>query len=60
MMSRFIKSSRLSLNNYLKIIEMLKMNTKPISVGLLFGVGLVLALKSRLLGIMFGTIFCSN
>ena len=57
MMSRFIKSSRLSLNNYLKIIEMLKMNTKPISVGLLFGVGLVLALKSWLLGIMFGTIF---
>ena len=32
------------------------MNIKPIAVGLLFGVGLALALKSWLLGIMFGII----
>ena len=30
------------------------MNIKPIAVGLLFGVGMALALKSWLLGIMFG------
>ena len=34
-----------------------KMNIKPIAVGLLFGVGMALALKSWLLGIMFGIIF---
>lgn len=33
------------------------MNSKPIAVGLVFGVGLALALKSWLLGIMFGIIF---
>ena len=33
------------------------MNNKPIVVGLVFGVGLALALKSWLLGIMFGIIF---
>ena len=33
------------------------MNNKPIAVGLVFGVGLALALKSWLLGIMFGIIF---
>ena len=33
--------------------------TKPIAVGLVFGVGLGLALKSWLLGIMFGIIFCN-
>jgi len=33
------------------------MNIKPIAVGLLFGVGMSLALKSWLLGIMFGIIF---
>ena len=33
------------------------MNNKPIAVGLVFGVGLGLALKSWLLGIMFGIIF---
>ena len=33
------------------------MNSKPIAVGLVFGVGMALALKSRLLGIMFGIIF---
>ena len=33
------------------------MNIKPIAVGLLFGVGMALALKSWLLGIMFGIIF---
>ena len=33
------------------------MNIKPIAVGLVFGVGLGLALKSWLLGIMFGIIF---
>ena len=33
------------------------MNSKPIAVGLLFGVGMALALKSWLLGIMFGIIF---
>ena len=30
------------------------MNSKPIAVGLVFGVGLALALNSWLLGIMFG------
>ena len=30
------------------------MNNKPIGVGLVFGVGLALALNSWLLGIMFG------
>ena len=34
-----------------------KMNNKPIAVGLVFGVGMGLALKSWLLGIMFGIIF---
>ena len=33
------------------------MNNKSIAVGLVFGVGLGLALKSWLLGIMFGIIF---
>ena len=33
------------------------MNNKPIAVGVVFGVGLALALKSWLLGIMFGIIF---
>ena len=33
------------------------MNNKPIAVGLVFGVGLALALNSWLLGIMFGIIF---
>jgi hypothetical protein len=33
------------------------MNSKPLAVGLLFGVGMSLALKSWLLGIMFGIIF---
>ena len=33
------------------------MNNKFIVVGLLFGVGMALALKSWLLGIMFGIIF---
>ena len=33
------------------------MNSKPIAVGLVFGVGKALALKSWLLGIMFGIIF---
>ena len=33
------------------------MNIKSIAVGLLFGVGMALALKSWLLGIMFGIIF---
>ena len=32
------------------------MNIKPIAVGLVFGVGMGLALKSWLLGIMFGII----
>ena len=32
------------------------MNIKPIAVGLLFGVGMALALNSWLLGIMFGII----
>ena len=36
---------------------MVKMDRKPLAVGLLFGVGMALALKSWLLGIMFGTIF---
>ena len=33
------------------------MDSKPLAVGLLFGVGMALALKSWLLGIMFGMIF---
>ena len=33
------------------------MNSKPIAVGLVFGVGMALALKSWLLGIMFGIVF---
>ncbi len=33
------------------------MNIKPIVVGLVFGVGIGLALKNWLLGIMFGIIF---
>ena len=33
------------------------MNSKPIAVGLVFGVGIGLALKNWLLGIMFGIIF---
>lgn len=32
------------------------MNSKPIAVGLVFGVGMALALNSWLLGIMFGII----
>ena len=36
---------------------MVKMDSKPLAVGLLFGVGMALALKSWLLGIMFGIIF---
>jgi len=35
------------------------MNIKSMAVGLLFGVGMALALKSWLLGIMFGMIFCA-
>ena len=38
-------------------MEMVKMDSKPLAVGLLFGVGMALALKSWLLGIMFGIIF---
>ena len=33
------------------------MDSKPLAVGLLFGVGMALTLKSWLLGIMFGIIF---
>ena len=33
------------------------MNNKPVAVGLVFGVGLALALNSWLLGIMFGILF---
>ena len=33
------------------------MNSKPLAVGLVFGIGMALALKSWLLGIMFGIIF---
>ena len=33
------------------------MNSKPIAIGLVFGVGMGLAVKSWLLGIMFGIIF---
>ena len=33
------------------------MNSKPIAVGFVFGVGMGLALNSWLLGIMFGIIF---
>ena len=33
------------------------MNRKPIAVGLVFGVGMALALNSWLLGVMFGIIF---
>ncbi len=33
------------------------MKNKPIAVGLVFGVGIGLALKNWLLGIMFGIIF---
>ena len=33
------------------------MNNKPVVVGLVFGVGMALALNSWLLGIMFGMIF---
>ena len=33
------------------------MDSKPLAVALLFGVGMALALKSWLLGIMFGIIF---
>ncbi len=36
---------------------MVKVDSKPLAVGLLFGVGMALALKSWLLGIMFGIIF---
>ena len=34
-------------------MEMVKMDIKPLTGGLLFGVGMALALKSYLLGIMF-------
>jgi hypothetical protein len=33
------------------------MNIKPIAIGLVFGVGMGLTVKSWLLGIMFGIIF---
>ena len=33
------------------------MNNKPVAVGLVFGVGMALALNSWLLGIMFGILF---
>ena len=33
------------------------MNSKPIAVGLVFGVGMALALNNWLLGVMFGIIF---
>ena len=36
------------------------MNNKPVAVGLVFGVGLALALNSWLLGIMFGMIFYAS
>ena len=39
------------------MVKIIKMNSKPIAVGLVFGVGMVLALDNWLLGIMFGIIF---
>ena len=36
------------------------MNNKPIAVGLVFGVGLALALNSWLLGILLGKYFLFN
>jgi hypothetical protein len=39
------------------ILRINKMNRKPIAVGLVFGVGMALALDNWLLGIMFGIIF---
>ena len=43
--------------SWFKLILAEKINIKPIAIGLVFGVGLGLALKSWLLGIMFGIIF---
>ena len=40
------------------MVKIIKMNSKPIAVGLVFGVGMALALDNWLLGIMFGIIFC--
>ena len=39
------------------MVKIIKMNSKPIAVGLVFGVGMGLALDNWLLGIMFGIIF---
>ena len=39
------------------MVKIIKMNSKPIAVGLVFGVGMALALDNWLLGIMFGIIF---
>ena len=39
------------------MVKIIKMNSKPIAVGLVFGVGMTLALDNWLLGIMFGIIF---
>ena len=33
------------------------MNSKPIAVGLVFGIGMALALNNWLVGVMFGIIF---
>ena len=33
------------------------MNSKPIAVGLVFGIGMALALNNQLVGVMFGIIF---
>ena len=38
------------------MVKIIKMNSKPIAVGLVFGVGMALALDNWLLGIMFGII----
>ena len=39
------------------MVKIIKMNSKPIAVGLVFGVGMALTLDNWLLGIMFGIIF---
>ena len=39
------------------MVKIINMNSKPIAVGLVFGVGMALALDNWLLGIMFGIIF---
>ena len=49
--------SKLSKCNLKMCRYMVKMDSKPLAVGLLFGVGMALTLKSWLLGIMFGIIF---